>query len=157
MGLDMYLNKKTYIGATYDHNKITGKITLSNEKGKFPINLKRVTYVIEEVGYWRKANAIHNFFVNECQDGEDDCKEYYVPIHILNKLYKICIEIHLIHKHQSNTEEGIKRITELLPPKKGFFFGSNEINDDYFDDIQHTITILEPLLNSDYIYYQSSW
>lgn len=156
MGLDMYLYKKEYIGAEYEHNIDPDKqnIFIINDK-EFPI--KNLSYIIYNVGYWRKANAIHNFFVNECQDGEDDCKEYYVPIHILNKLYKICIEIHLIHKHQSNTEEGIKRITELLPPKKGFFFGSNEINDDYFDDIQHTITILEPLLNSDYIYYQSSW
>ena len=29
--------------------------------------------IIEQVGYWRKANQIHNWFVENVQDGEDDC------------------------------------------------------------------------------------
>ena len=27
----------------------------------------------EEVGYWRKANAIHGWFVRNVQNGKDDC------------------------------------------------------------------------------------
>ena len=32
----------------------------------------------EEVGYWRKANQIHKWFVDNVQDGVDDCGEYKV-------------------------------------------------------------------------------
>ena len=31
-----------------------------------------------EVAYWRKANAIHGWFVYNIQDGVDDQNEYYV-------------------------------------------------------------------------------
>ena len=27
------------------------------------------------IGYWRKANAIHGWFVRECQEGIDECQE----------------------------------------------------------------------------------
>lgn len=30
--------------------------------------------IIDQVGYWRKANHIHNWFVENVQDGEDDCR-----------------------------------------------------------------------------------
>ena len=31
-----------------------------------PIKFDRVCYIEESVGYWRKANAIHNWFVANC-------------------------------------------------------------------------------------------
>jgi hypothetical protein len=157
MGLDMYLNKKTYIGATYDHNKITGKITLSNEKGKFPINLKRVTYVIEEVGYWRKANAIHNWFVDNVQDGKDECQESYVETKQLQELLDICLKVSADHSLAN----------ELLPTGSGCFFGSTDYDEWYFDNITDTIEILKQVLKEakeelekgfypDFV-YQASW
>lgn len=157
MGLDMYLNKKTYIGANYDHNKITGKITLSNENGKFPINLKRVTYVIEEVGYWRKANAIHNWFVDNVQDGKDECQESYVETEQLQALLDICLKVSADHSLAE----------ELLPSQPGFFFGSVDYDEWYFDNINDTIEILTQVLKEakeelekgfypDFV-YQASW
>ena len=154
----MYLYKKEYIGAEYEHNIDPDKqnIFIINDK-EFPI--KYLSYIIYNVGYWRKANAIHNFFVNECQDGEDDCKEYYVPIHILNKLYKICVEISLLY--ENNKSSIVKdRLVELLPTQKGFFYGSTEYSESYFQDIQNTINILLPILeDTEYgeYYYSSSW
>lgn len=52
----------------------------------------RVTFS-EMVGYWRKANHIHKWFVDNVQDGEDDCKEYRVSIEQLHKLRDICFDI----------------------------------------------------------------
>jgi hypothetical protein len=47
MGLDMYLSKKTYIGAQYEHNKVKGvidisrKVYIENEgEKKVKINIK---------------------------------------------------------------------------------------------------------------------
>ena len=63
MGLDMYLTKRTWVGLNYEHNR--------------------------ETGYWRKANHIHQWFVENIQDGNDDCREYYVPRERLKELLEI--------------------------------------------------------------------
>ena len=78
MGLDMSLTKKVYIGAQYEHNQVTGTIDLYSAGKPILIELKKVTYIEEEAGYWRKANAIHRWFVENVQKGEDDCRDYYV-------------------------------------------------------------------------------
>ena len=57
MGLDMYLNKKVYIGAKFEHRKITGKIELKQDKTPIKIVLEKVSEIVEEVGYWRKATV----------------------------------------------------------------------------------------------------
>ena len=57
------------------------------------------------VGYWRKANAIHGWFVNECQEGVDECQKSYVPRDKLQELMELCKEV-LINKD---------RAEELLP------------------------------------------
>jgi len=80
MGLDMYLKKRTYVGANYDHNNVKGSIYLTVGKNckELPIQLNRVSYIEENVGYWRKANHIHAWFVENVQNGVDDCKGNYI-------------------------------------------------------------------------------
>jgi hypothetical protein len=57
--------------------------------------------------------------------------------------------------------EDPSKVDELLPPAEGFFFGSNEIDDWYWDDIKATIGTIQRLLNDvseDWdFYYASSW
>ena len=43
-----------------------------------------------EVMYWRKANAIHKWFVDNVQGGEDDCREYPVSNDQLIELRDTC-------------------------------------------------------------------
>ena len=69
MGLDMYLSRKKYIGANWEHRGITGTIDIKQKDKSIPIDFNKVTYIEEEVGYWRKANQIHKWFVDNCQDG----------------------------------------------------------------------------------------
>ena len=158
MGLDMYLHKKVYIGLEYDHNIRKDKkteIIINDEKYEHE-NLSSIDY---RVGYWRKANAIHKWFVDNIQDGEDDCKEYYVEEYKLQELYKICVEIKLLY--ENNKSSVVKyRLDELWPTHGGFFFGSVDYDDSYFQDIQDTIKILIPILEDDKggeYYYSSSW
>ncbi len=63
MGLDMYLSKKTYV--KYWEHKGDDNYEVKVTKGGNPtkIDPKKVSYVTEEVGYWRKANQIHDWFV----------------------------------------------------------------------------------------------
>jgi len=147
MGLDQYLQKKVWVNNNRKNNtyQVIDKTVEIFDK-EYP--LKDLEYLIYEVGYWRKANQIHKWFVNNVQKGNDDCKEYYVSDEKIKELYDLCIEI--INNPQ--------KAEELLPTHAGFFFGSYEYDEYYMKDLQHTIGILEPLLNcDDAIYYSSSW
>ena len=95
MGLDMYLSKKIFVGGNYKHRNDKGiiDITVGEENKPIKINLDKLTYVEESVGYWRKANAIHNWFVNNVQEGNDDCGNYYVSSKNLQELYALCQEV----------------------------------------------------------------
>ena len=153
MGLDMYLTKKTYIGANYAHNEVEGTIELKSCGEVIPIKLDRVVSIDERIGYWRKANQIHRWFVDNIQGGEDDCKEYYVDIKKLKELVELCKQV----------AETPSLADDLLPSYKGCFFGSYEYDEWYFMDIHNTISMLEPVIEevenskgAD-IYYQSSW
>lgn len=158
MGLDMYLRKRIYIGANFEHNKIAGVIYLTQDSVPLKINLNKVTYIIEDCGYWRKANGIHAWFVQNVQDGEDDCKEYYVSKSKLEELLNICLQI----------KANPILAPELLPTQDGFFFGNTDYEEYYWDDIDLTINIINEILADTVeingkkflrgeIYYQSSW
>lgn len=166
MGLDMYLHRKTYV-KNWNHMKPEAlhqiNVKLNNKKHSY-IKKELISNIIEEVGYWRKSNAIHQWFVENCQNGVDDCKEYYVEQGQLVELLDICKQI----------KKDNSLASELLPPQSGFFFGGTEYDEWYFKDIDDTIKILTPLIKLfkkinkaqdaselvyDYpeYYYQSSW
>ena len=64
MGLDMYLSKKTYV-KRWDHNRPEEQHEVTVRLGgvaRKDIDPKKISYIEEEVGYWRKANQIHKWF-----------------------------------------------------------------------------------------------
>ena len=152
MGLDMYLTKKTYV-KNWEH--ITDKFQVSvklNGEDHPSVQPERIIYIDEQIMYWTKQNAIHNWFVRNCQEGEDDCREAYVTEDDLKKLADLC-EIVL------ETKEG-----KLLPTTEGFFFGGTLYDEWYFKGVKETMeTLREELSNCEkhdgehLYYYQSSW
>ena len=46
---------------------------------------------IREVGYWRKANAVHGWFVRECGNNVDECQEIPVSTIKLMELQALCL------------------------------------------------------------------
>jgi hypothetical protein len=149
MGLDMYLNKRTYV-QYWEHNgddNYEVKVTKGGKPTK--IDPKKVKYIIEEAGYWRKQNQIHRWFVENVQKGVDNCGEYYVDIDDLKTLLDLCEKVKADHSLAE----------ELLPSASGFFFGGTEYDEWYFNGIDNTIEILKEALEDergDY-YYSSSW
>jgi hypothetical protein len=83
MGLDMYLYKKTYI-----KNKMKEK----------------------EIAYWRKNYKIHTWFVENIQNGNDDCNTYRVYISQLKKLLTIITENPDDFEDMPYTKELLKQI-----------------------------------------------
>lgn len=156
MGLDMYLYKNTYIGNQYRSPEqiVTLNIPNNQEGVIFPIKKnqiksERISSIEENVAYWRKANHIHNWFVENVQEGEDDCKKYYVSREQIQELIDLCKQV-LDNKEKAE---------ELLPTQSGFFFGGTEYDEWYFQDLEDTIKQLTPLLEETEgdFYYQSSW
>lgn len=63
MGLDMYLSKKTYV-KNWSHNDVQHNVVVEkNGVRRTDIKPERVSYVVEEIAYWRKFNALHNHIV----------------------------------------------------------------------------------------------
>lgn len=157
MGLDMYLRRKKYIGANYEHRNVTGNVKIKIGGKEIPVDFKRLTYIEEEGCYWRKANQIHKWFVDNVQDGNDNCGYYYVSTKSMKELLDLCKEV----------KENPSKAPELLPTQDGFFFGGTEYDEWYFKDIDYTIDELTRLLdeekqmNEDGFYsdfeYHSSW
>ena len=150
MGLDMYLSKKTYL-KNWTHKKHKNRVVVTtDDQTRLDIKPERVTYVEEEIMYWRKVNAVHAWFVENVQDGIDECQESAVTIEQLDTLATICEKV----VRDKNPE--------LLPPRAGFFFGSTEPDEYYYEEIEDTAKVLrEEIRNNqdDYpeYYYQASW
>lgn len=104
-----------------------------------------------EVIYWRKANAIHKWFVENIQDGVDDCDKYEVAAEQLTELCDLC---HQVIENRELAEE-------LLPTQSGFFFGSTDYDEWYFEDVRRTFDCLTNLLDGcskdETFVYWSSW
>ena len=150
MGLDMYLSKRLFVGALF----IEGSIDITKNGKKLPINLSKVTYIEESVMYWRKVSAIHRWFVENVQNGKDDCGTYVFKPEKIKQL------LQLVKRVLNNRELA----PDLLPTMNGFFFGSQEYDDWCFEDLAQTKEVLELIVKDpatkefDYEFiYQSSW
>lgn len=147
MGLDMYLTRDIYIGGCYEHNEVKGEINITKRGKEIPIDLSKLESVTERVAYWRKANQIHNWFVQNVQNGKDDCGRYYVSYEKLKELVSLCKKV---LRNHSLAEE-------LLPTTSGFFFGSTDIDEYYFEDLKNTVEQLKDIDENSEYYYESSW
>jgi hypothetical protein len=151
MGLDMYLSARKFASEKLFSPELYSKVL--DAVGTDVLPRKEIPSVEVEVGvaYWRKANAIHQWFVNNCQDGNDDCRPAHVSRAQLAELLDLAKQV----KADPSLAE------ELLPTASGFFFGSTEYGEWYWQDIDETITQLEQVLEStsdDWDFqYQSSW
>jgi hypothetical protein len=147
----MYLDKRTCV-KNWSHLAANLRYSVSVLQGGKPTHIKpeRVSKIIEEIAYWRKANAIHRWFVEHVQDGVDDCRQYLVSREQLAELLAL---VRTVLKERS-------RAAELLPTQEGYFFGDTEYGDWYFDDLRDTEKALASALtepDSGRLYYSSSW
>lgn len=157
MGLDMYLyaRKEIFVGGYIDESKGTIKLELPEELKDFEdtwghVLVRKTDY---EIAYWRKANAIHKWFVENCADGIDNCREMWVGLDKLRELRNLCNRV-LLNKDLAE---------KLLPTESGFFFGGTEYDEDYFEDIEYTKQVCDKaikLLEEEdcySIHYIASW
>lgn len=164
MGLDMYLYARKGISSidwatapdgTLDKKPNADYTILTSLMGAsdwaYDPNELAFAQVSIQVGYWRKVNAIHNWFIENLADGEDNCQTVYVPRSSLIDLKIACEEV-LTDKSKADT---------ILPTGSGFFFGSTEYDEWYFHGVENTVKIVSKLIKDVpegwSFEYQASW
>ena len=165
MGLDMYLHAKKYVEkVNWQALQDNDELSYDSPEVVFPLwnnivetaGMKDVAVDIYGVhvevtcAYWRKANQIHAWFVNNVQGGNDNCGEYYVSHEKLKDL------LDLVNRAL------VERNPNLLPPQEGFFFGGTDIDEWYWQDLKNTKAKLDrvfalPEMSKLSFYYTSSW
>ena len=183
MGLDMYLegsfSKRAYVQPTdqqYTDMREGKEVTIEKSQALIdaleatglqnaPIEhvFNHLTYVFPIIT-WRKANQIHKWFVDNVQEGNDNCERHYVSRENLETLLEHINTI-LNCGDPLNRKQVAK---ELLPTDiEGCFFGSEEYDDWYFKNLEDTKKVLDKVFayekiaedghHFDGFYYQSSW
>lgn len=159
MGLDMYIfkTKKTAHSikelSDLDRNPKPGQSEVAEfEPLQQPYGdtAPYLYSIFEQVAYWRKFNALHQWFVTNVQLGIDKCGLYELNKDVLFELLEVLEEVH-----------NLKKPTKL-PPAQGFFWGSTEVDDYYWDKVESSIQTISKLIdNTDWdkerLFYQSSW
>jgi hypothetical protein len=123
------------------HNALPNNYPVSEDAGGF--------YVGIPVAYWRKFNALHGLIVDNYADGVDNCQQ-------ITLTRKNIADIKETLETAINFPEDAKM---FLPPKAGFFFGSQECDEWYWDKVKETVKVLTELLKSPYevFKYEASW
>ena len=155
MGLDQYLHAKKYHSGMgfYGAEEVAAyKEIMAAVADIAPFADDQLPSAVVEVkvAYWRKQNAIHNWFVKYCQDGNDDCRDYHVTRDQLAELRDTCQKV----------LDNPALAPQLLPTTAGFFFGSTDYDGWYRNGLEYTATTISKLLTAPEswnFYYQSSW
>jgi len=154
MGLDMYLSARRYTSnyrhAGEEENEFYKKILGAAGVKPFDLDDGAPSASLSiTVVYWRKANAIHAWFVDNVQEGVDECEEHHCEREKLQELRDLCVRA-IAEKNAA-----------LLSPRSGFFFGSTDIDEWYWKDLEHTVEQLDRVLkefnDSWAFFYRSSW
>lgn len=163
MGLDQYLSVRKYIPRVdwkqdlayqedtpefrniVDNNGLRDFVVPGGYSGAF------IEMVVVK---WRKANAIHRFFVDNLAGGKDECQPIFVPPSAIDQLVEIS-DFVITHPEQAE---------DMLPTQQGFFFGDTDYDEYYFDVLVDTRDELKRLAekiftNTDELdlIYQASW
>lgn len=180
MGLDHWIIRNIDIDSQYEFSgtKVEEiKITKKGKEYKLPTkNVSKVEYALIT---WRKSNHIHKWFIDNVQNGNDDCNSYLFSENKLEEFLEVLKKVDNIHKSilsdelenptgkvYNDIKQGYKEeLEKTLPTESGFFFGSTDYDEYYFESILEAIEVIEEELkfvkenknlNIDYE-YNSSW
>lgn len=159
MGLDMYLERVFYV-KNWDYMAADERTVISVLRAAKPIpglNMENISSIVTQEAYWRKANAIHAWFVDNVADGVDDCRQVPVTIEQVTTLRDLCKQI-----LDAPAKNRVMLAEKLLPTRGGFFFGSTDYDQYYFADLRLTVEQLDRVLSSGdagpaIFYYRASW
>lgn len=159
MGLDMYIFK---VKKTAHSLKELNSLEVGAKPGDpalaefeplhrpYPDTAPDYYSLFKQTAYWRKFNALHQWFVTHVQRGIDNCGTYEVS---RDSLFECLETLEAVH----NLKDPSK-----MPPTQGFFWGSTTVDDSYWNNVENSIKIISGLIdytdwNRERLFYQSSW
>jgi len=96
---------------------------------------------LAELVYWRKANQIQEWFNKRCVQKHgremENCEDFEVTKEDLEDLLK---DLEAVNNDHSLAGK-------LLPTASGFFYGSTEYDEWYFEDIERSIRDIKGVLD----------
>jgi len=135
MGLDMYLTAERYLWGSGDNTDKDVKAAIQKMMPE-TAGMEVKTVSIEAM-YWRKANAIHKWFVDTLQEGVDECQTTRLEWDSLVQLRALCQSVLADHSIAP----------DVLPAGGGFFFGNTEYDEWYFDTLERTVEGIDRIEN----------
>lgn len=156
MGLDIYFHKTNRKDWKNFQNNLKAYDSLP-ESEKNEDNNPYNGFDPEEIGYFRKVNFLMNFFsyTGNCEYKEitkdkllellDACKE-------ISRMKPVRYEVMSYanggeEKCEMYSETDKKRCAELLPTTSGFFFGSTDYDQWYFQDVKEVRMWVDDVLD----------
>lgn len=121
------------------------------------IYLKKVRKEEDQLAYFRKVNFLVGYFFGEDYTDADNCRPLEISKEQCEELVRRCKEV--LEKRDEETS------MELLPPTGGFFFGSYDIDDYYYEDVENVkeefekevIPAFDELDDGEYIEFWCWW
>lgn len=106
---------------------------------------------VMQIGYWRKANHVLNW-INENVAQVENCQDVQMSAMQIRQLRDTCQEV-------LNDKNKAKR---LMPTTEGFFFGSQDYKEWYFEDLEETVRICNRALaevdfNEQDVWFHAWW
>ena len=169
MGLDMYLHRKenVYGQGAIEIKKANNLPIQKEEHPEF-----EWVQITTECAYWRKANAIHKWFIDNCGDGDADRRTMDVSLEQLKELLEVCKKVlrsielvdgkvtngYTIRKNSKGEVERVYNFIDgkviknarickkLLPTESGFFFGSTDYDEYYVSTLEDTVEQLTKVI-----------
>lgn len=159
----MYLKGRKFIWEDEDKGKLKKVVDEFFPKVKeFNLEPESITF---QVGYWRGARAIHDWFVNNVQNGDDDCRDYYVEeeqfrelLNIINQILGKDTKNKIINELTGGFD--MEKAKELLPDDN--FDPNINYGEYYLENLIKTKKIIEEIFDKKIleqidIDYCSSW
>lgn len=111
-----------------------------------------ISHKQEQIAYWRKANQIRGWFQELLGEESNGVCKGKISKEDIDNLLDTCKQVLEDHSLAE----------KLLPVTEGFFFGSYEYDEYYFEQIKETVEICERVLkefdfNTNYLIYDEWW
>lgn len=101
-----------------------------------------------ELAYFRKVNFLVKFMENYGFNSDtDNCKYFPLTKEMIQDLYDRCKEIMMVHL-EDNQRKFEEKAHALLPTCSGFFFGSTDYNDWYYNDVKDVKKEMKKILTA---------
>ena len=144
MGLDIYLSKKTFIGAMFDSCGISGIISIKRRGRVIPIKFRRVAYIIENIYHGSKTHWLHEWLSRELTDGMENSEEYELGKDVIDRLHQACIEV-LAHRNKPDFRKVCKEklYCELKPDL------SDDALNSFLDEVEELAEATDPSEKTD--------